>query len=101
MTPMIVTERGRRTFGKRLLTYRNKLGISLDTAAEIIRQRSGRKKFAKSTLNDLENAATKRVTLDTLFILHQAGYGGMSFNEMADILSDHRLATCEPCNSYA
>lgn len=100
MTPVTVTEKGRKAFGKALLDYRNKLDVSLDVAAEMIRTRSGKEKFAKSTLNDLENAATKQVTLDTLFALCQAGYGGMDFNEMANILSDRRLAVCKSGGRY-
>jgi len=100
MTPVTVTEKGRKAFGKRLSDYREKMGVSLEVAAEMIRKGSGKAKFAKSTLNDIENAATKQVTLDTLFALCQAGYGGMSFNEMADILSDRRLAACEESATY-
>ena len=100
MTPITVTEQGRKAFGRALFEYRDRIGISLDAAAESVRTRSGRKKFAKSTLGDLENGATKQVTLDTLFALSQAGYGGMSLSEMADILSDRRLAVCESGGKY-
>lgn len=101
MTPVTVTEKGRKAFGKALRDYRKKIGVSLDVAAEIVREKSGKDKFAKSTLNDLENAATKQVTLDTLFALCQAGYGGMNFSEMANILSDRRLAVCESGGRYS
>lgn len=100
MTPVTVTEKGRKAFGKALRNYREKIDVSLEVAAQMIRERSGKEKFAKSTLNDLENAATKQVTLDTLFALCQAGYGGMTFNEMANTLSDRRLAVCESGETY-
>lgn len=97
--PITVTSQGRKVLGDTLRDYREKKYGSLDAAIEVIKERTG-KKLSKSTLGDLENAATKRVTLDTLLVLSQAGWGGMNLDEMIETLTDRRLAVCEAGSQY-
>jgi transcriptional regulator with XRE-family HTH domain len=100
MSPVTITEQGRKALGRALLNYRTEQGLSLDKAVEIINARSGHR-FSKSTIGDIENGATKQISLNTLLGLSQSGYGGMTYVEMVDILTDRRLAVCESGAKYS
>ena len=98
MKPVSFTKSGLEQFGLKLKKYRKDRGWSLrESAAQI--GNSVETNLSASTLGDLERAAVV-VKADTLLLLSQVGYGGMTFSEMVDILTDRRLALCELGATY-
>lgn len=101
MKPVTFTEKGRKELGRRLLAYRESEGMSLDKAVAYINSVVElEKRFSKSALNDIENGIVKEIKPKTLMLLSQAGYGGMGFTEMVDILTERRLVLCEQSVTY-
>jgi hypothetical protein len=75
------------------------MGLSLRAASEYIMERTGGGTVSFTTLGDIERGIRK-ADMDTLLLFAQSGYGGMSFDEMANLLTGKRLALCEESGSY-
>lgn len=93
MNAVTFTRQGMRTLGAKLRLYRESKQWSLRQASDNIATEvcPG---ISPSALGDLERGAVT-VKAETLLKLSQIGYGGMTFSEMVDILTDRRLALCE------
>ena len=97
--PLEMTEAGKKEFGRMLASYRRHvLKTSQRGAEKYIEERCGRP-VSFNTISAIERGH-RDVDMATLLLFAQAGYGGMSLNEMADVLTDRRLAVCESGETY-
>lgn len=96
--PIKITESGRKEFGRLLKEFRLKMGLSQRDAESFIEDKCGQK-ISFNSISAIERGC-RNIDMDTLFLFAQSGYGGMSFAEMADILSDRRLSLCERSGEY-
>jgi transcriptional regulator with XRE-family HTH domain len=98
MNAITFTDQGIQALGEKLRDYRESRRWSLRQASENIAKKVS-PGISPSALGDLERGAVT-VKAETLLKLSQVNYGDMTFSEMIDILTDHRLAACESSGTY-
>lgn len=92
--PLLMTEAGKKEFGRLLKDFRVKRGLTQRGAEKYIGDRCCGETIAFNTISAIERGH-REIDTRTLLLLAQSGYGGMSFNEMADILTERLLTLCE------
>lgn len=92
VSPVRFTETGKKTLGLKLKQYRESLKLSLRGAENHIRGLGGDLSF--TTIGSIEKGY-REIEIANLLMLSQIGYGGMTFTQMVDILTENRLALCE------
>lgn len=98
--PLLITESGKKEFGRILKAFRERQGLSQREAEQYIADRCCGETIAFNTISAIERGH-RNIETRTLLLLVQSGYGGMSFNQMADILTDRRLTLCEEGAKYS
>lgn len=92
VSPVRFTETGKKTLGLKLKRYRESLKLSLRGAENYIREMGGDLSF--NTISSIEKGH-REIETANLLMLSQIGYGGMTFTQMVDILTENRLSLCE------
>jgi len=98
MSVVELTPQGLKALGEKLKNYREVKGWSQREAARYITA-SIKPGLTASALGRIEQGSAK-VSMETLLMLGQLGYGGMGFSEMVDVATERRLNLCENGGSY-
>jgi len=98
IVPLQTTGSGQRKLGEAFRDFRKSQGMSLRAAESYVSDRTGGK-ISFTAIGDIERGVRLPDT-NTLLLFAQSGYGGMSYQEMVDILTDRRLAVCESGGKY-
>lgn len=97
-----LTDNGLKELGLRLVAYRESKGWSQREAARQIAdavEDAVKDGITSSALGRIEEGHST-VKVDTLLMLSAIGYGGMTFSEMVDVATEHRLSVCEKPGAY-
>ena len=98
VVPLQTTDSGQKKLGEAFRAFRKERGMSLRAAESFVLERTGGK-ISFTAIGDIERGV-RLPDMNTLLLFAQAGYGGMSYQEMSDILTDRRLAVCESSGPY-
>lgn len=98
MEPVTLTRQGIAALGARLEAYRVEKGWGVRESSRYIRSKI-RPGLTPTALSRIE-AGSVTLKTDTMLMLSQIGYGGMSFTKMVDIATDRRLSVCEKPATY-
>lgn len=98
MKPVTLTEQGIKALGAKLEAYRKSQCWGVREASRYICSKI-EPGLTPTALSRIE-AGSVTLKTDTMLMLSQIGYGGMSFTEMVDIATDRRLAVCEKGGTY-
>jgi len=98
-SPLEITETGRKNFGAILKAFRQRHKMTLREAESFIGDHCCGRTVSFNSLSAIERGY-RDIDTATLLLFAQSGYGGMTFNEMGDVLTDRRLAVCESGGKY-
>lgn len=93
LTPLKITESGKKRFGQALKNFRESRGMSLRDAEQYIYGKCG-SPVSFNTISNIERGY-RNVDTETLLLFAQSGYGGMKTSEMLDMLTGGRLSDVE------
>lgn len=96
--PLQTTSAGQKELGRRLKAFRDANRLSLRGAESYIQEKTGGK-VSFTSIGDIEKGIRLADT-NTLLLFVQAGYGGMTHDEMVNILTNRRLVACEKSAPY-
>lgn len=98
MKVVTLTPEGLKALGEALRKHREAMGWSQREASRFITL-NAKPGLTATALGRIEKGSVE-ISLETLLMLSQLGYGGMAFTEMVDIATGRRLAMCEKPGHY-